>query len=71
VSPDGRCAVSAPRDDMLKVWNLESGAVLSVFTFDASAHCCVLASARSIVAGEHDGRVHLLELMGKSCASTS
>jgi len=40
------------------------------FTSDTSAHCCVFASARSIVAGEHGGRVHLLELMGKS-ASTS
>jgi hypothetical protein len=66
VSPDGRRAVSASWDNTLKVWDLETGAVVATFTCDGSAHCCPFAGAHGIVAGDSAGRVHLLELMEKS-----
>ena len=66
MSPDGRRAVSASYDKTLKVWDLETGAVLAAFTCDASAHCCAFAGAHGIFAGDSVGRVHFLELMEKS-----
>ena len=62
VSRDGRLAVSASLDRTLKVWDLETGAVVVTFTCDAAAHCCALASNRRIVAGDRLGRVHFLSL---------
>jgi WD40 repeat protein len=66
MSPDGRCAVSVGYDQALKVWDLDLGASVITFTRDATAMCCAFAGAHSIVAGDQAGRVHFLELMGKS-----
>ena len=40
VTPDGKRAVSASGDNTLKVWDLESGAVIAGFTCDAAILCC-------------------------------
>ena len=32
VTPDGQCVVSASADNMVKVWQLETGEVLATFT---------------------------------------
>jgi WD40 repeat protein len=63
VSPDGRRAVSASSDSTLKVWNLESGAIIAAFTADARVFCGTWAGDRNIVAGDELGRVHFLELV--------
>ena len=52
-----RRAVSASNDQTLKVWDLESGAVLATFTCDAGVFCCAFASQRVIVVGDEGGRV--------------
>ena len=62
VSADGRQAVSASYDKTLKVWDLETGALVATFTCDAAALCCALCDARRIVAGDRSGRVHFLSL---------
>jgi WD40 repeat protein len=58
----GRRALSASLDKTLKVWDLETGALVATFTCDAAALCCAFAGARKIVAGDHAGRVHFLSL---------
>jgi WD40 repeat protein len=63
VTPDGKRGVSASYDHTLKVWDLESGRVIAVFTADAALHSCeVGADGRVIVAGDASGRVHFLSL---------
>ena len=62
VSADGRRAVSVSVARTLKVWNLETGALVSTFTFDAPVRCCALSGARRIVVGDEVGRVHFLSL---------
>jgi WD40 repeat protein len=63
VSPDGRRAVSASRDNTLKVWDLETGLAMATFTCDGPVHCCAFADAYTVFAGDVLGRVHLLELV--------
>jgi WD40 repeat protein len=60
-----RRAVSASEDKTLKVWDLETGAVVATFTCDAAARCCAFAGDRRIVAGDESGRVHFLSLQLK------
>jgi len=57
---DGRRAVSPSFDLTLKVWDLETGAVVATFTSKAIATCC--ARARKLVGGDAAGRGHLLSL---------
>jgi WD40 repeat protein len=66
VSRDGRRAVSASEDKTLKVWDLETGAVLTAFTCEEAARCCTFSNDRKLMAGDGRGRVHFLELMEKS-----
>jgi WD40 repeat protein len=62
VSGDGRRAVSASQDQTLKVWDLETGAIMATFTCDAEAYCCAFTGAQKIVAGDEDGQVYFLAL---------
>jgi WD40 repeat protein len=57
----GRRAVSASRDETLKVWDLETGTVITAFSCDAGA-LWRLRRRRRIVAGDDSGRVQLLSL---------
>jgi WD40 repeat protein len=59
---DGKQAVSASRDNTLKVWDLKTGAVVATFTCDGEAACCAFAGPRLIVAGDASGRVHFLSI---------
>jgi hypothetical protein len=49
--PDGG-AVSASSDNTLKVWNLESGALVATFTCNTGAKCCTFAVGQRIIAGD-------------------
>ncbi|MBV8833199.1 MAG: hypothetical protein JO108_28720, partial [Acidobacteriaceae bacterium] len=63
VSADGRLAVSASADNLLKVWELASGALLATFICDASAICCAFSDDHKlIVAGDGLGQIHFLRL---------
>jgi hypothetical protein len=44
----------------LKLWDLESGAVLATFTCDAAALSCAFIDDQKLVAGDTLGRVHFL-----------
>jgi WD40 repeat protein len=63
LTPDGRRAVSASWDNTLKVWNLETGKVLTTFTCDAAARCVSFSGSRAIVAGDEFGQIHFLSLV--------
>jgi WD40 repeat protein len=54
-------AVSGSQDQTLRVWDLESGKCLAVFTCNAVVFCCAWAKERKerIVAGDLGGHVHL------------
>jgi WD40 repeat protein len=56
----GRRAVSASQDQTLKVWDLETGMVITAFSCDAGA--LLRLRRRRIVAGDDSGRVHFLSL---------
>jgi WD40 repeat protein len=60
VTPDGRRAAFASDDKTLKVWDLESGAVLATFTCDAEVWSCAFINNRKLIAGDGLGRVHFL-----------
>jgi len=69
VTPDGRRAVSASDDQTLKVWDLESGAVIATFSGDGPLDACATApdggcseDTLTIVTGGASGRVHFLRL---------
>jgi len=62
VSRDGRLAVSASKDNTLKAWDLETGAVVATFCCDGPADCCAFASTRRSVAGDRGGRLYFLAL---------
>ena len=63
MTPDGNRAVSASDDKTLKVWDLDSGAVVVIFAADGSVLTCTVApDGVTIVAGDALGRVHFLRL---------
>ena len=62
VTLDWRGAVSVSEDQTLKVWDLESGRVIDTLRFEEEVSCCAFVDRRRIVAGDLDGRIHLLSL---------
>jgi WD40 repeat protein len=63
VSADGRRTVSASDDKTLKVWDLNTGDILSTFTCDGATRCCAFSDAlKLIVAGDAGGHLHFLRL---------
>ena len=62
VSADGRRAVSASLDTTLKVWDVETGALVTTFTCDAAAYCCAFNADDQFIAGDEGGHVHFLHL---------
>jgi len=62
VTPDGKRAVSASRDNTLKVWDLDTYVLLVTFHCDAPANCCAFADNHRIVAGDEGGHVYSLSL---------
>jgi WD40 repeat protein len=62
ITPDGRHAVSASRDNTLRVWDLESGKELALLTADSpTISCAVSLDGRTIVAGDVIGKMHILK----------
>ena len=67
ITPDGRHAVSASRDNTLRVWDLESGKELALLTADSpTISCAVSLDGRTIVAGDVIGKIHILRMEGFS-----
>jgi WD40 repeat protein len=65
MAPDGRRALSASDDRPLRLWDLESGRTIASFYGDAAFRSCsVVPDARTVVAGDTLGRVHILRLEG-------
>jgi WD40 repeat protein len=63
IAPDGKLAISASKDNTLKVWDLETREIIASFTGESSIMCCAVApDGVTIVAGEASGRVHFLRL---------
>lgn len=63
ITPDGRQVVSASADQTLKVWDLNTAAMLTTFSADARLLCCaVTPDGAAIVAGDTLGNVHFLRV---------
>jgi WD40 repeat protein/predicted MPP superfamily phosphohydrolase len=64
VTPDGKRVLSASLDQTLRLWDLESGQVLATFTADGALDACAVApTGKVFVAGDRNGRLHVLELV--------
>jgi hypothetical protein len=61
VARNGRLAVSASSDKMVKVWDLELGQPLATFSADAALRCCAFAGTQTLLAGDVVGHVYFLE----------
>jgi len=65
ITPDGKQAVSASRDNTLKLWDLATGEVFVTFTGEAAMVSCAIApDGVTVVAGDSSGVVHFLRLEG-------
>jgi len=63
ITADGRRVVSASYDKTLKVWDLETGALICTFNCDGRVDCAAVApDGRTFVAGDAGGRVYFLRL---------
>ena len=58
--PDGRRALSASADKTLKLWDLETGNPLAALTADSDLFAVAVTANDRLVAGSHDGRLHIL-----------
>ena len=64
VLSDGRRALSGSYDHTLRLWDLDSGAMIAVYSTDAPVSCLALTpDGRSAVAGDAAGNVHLLDIL--------
>lgn len=72
MTPKGQRAVSTSEDGTLKVWNLESGSVIAIFSAEAPLECCAVApEGTRLVAGDQLGRLHFLAVENVGSDSTS
>ena len=63
ITADGRRVVSGSWDKTLKVWDLETGALICTFTCEGIVDCAAVATdGRTVVAGDAGGRVCFLRL---------
>ncbi len=63
ITTDGRRVVSASEDNTLKVWDLETGALICTFNCEGRVDCAAVAPhGRTFVAGGAGGRVYFLRL---------
>ena len=63
ITADGRRLVSGSEDKTLKVWDLETGALICTFNCEGSVDCAAVAlDGRTFVAGDAVGRVYFLRL---------
>ena len=64
ITSDARRAVWASQDHTLRVWDLESGKEMAIFTAESEMwSCAVTSDGRTIIAGDESGRVHFLRLV--------
>jgi WD40 repeat protein len=64
VTPDGRRAVSVSKDRTLRLWDLESGEAIAIFTGESDMLCCAVAQdGCAMIVGDASGRVHFLQLV--------
>ncbi len=62
-TPDGRRVVSGSYDKTLKVWDLETGALICTFNCEGIVDCAAVATdGRTVVAGDAADRVYVLRL---------
>ncbi|MGB1109443.1 MAG: hypothetical protein ACPG4N_03760, partial [Gammaproteobacteria bacterium] len=58
----GRRAVSASDDGTLRVWDLELGVQMAIFTADAAVSpIAIIEDGPRFIAGDRAGRIHYLE----------
>ncbi len=63
ITPDGRRVVSGSYDKTLKVWDLETGALICSFTCEGRVDCVAVAPhGRTFISGDAGGRVYFLRL---------
>ncbi len=63
ITADGRRVVSGSSDNTLKVWDLETGALIGTFNCEGIVDCAAVATdGRTVVAGDAGGRVYFLRL---------
>jgi WD40 repeat protein len=69
LSADGHLALFACQDTTLRFWNMESGQEIACWTHDIPiVRCGLSANGRIVVAGDIDGGVHFLEVVGATKA---
>jgi WD40 repeat protein len=65
LAPDGRHLFSASDDHTLKAWDLSQGRALATFAGESAMQACAVApDGATIVAGEGQARIHILQMMG-------
>jgi WD40 repeat protein len=71
VTPDGKRPVSASADKTLKVWELDTGLLITIFYCDGPTRCCAFAYQHVTVAGDQEGRVYVLALEACGAANAT
>jgi WD40 repeat protein len=62
VSADERRAISVSYDKTLRVWDLDTGALIAMFTCDVAVYSCAFIGDDKLIAGDAGGCVHFLSL---------
>ena len=64
VTANGRIAVSTSWDKTLKVWDLRTGHAFATLETHVPLWCCAITlDGRTILAGDHAGALHILDLL--------